>query len=70
MKRRYPDGERYAIRMRIVDGELHYKQLRLRADAVDDAKTAIEQLLAGRVVWLLQRGALVTTVQRAIEGRL
>lgn len=66
-RRQYPNGERYALRMWVSDGQLHYDQLRLRIDVVDDAPTAIASLRDGQIIWLLQNGPLVTTVQHAFE---
>lgn len=60
-------GERYAIRMVMRGGELHYSAVRPREDYVDCAETAVERLRAGHVVWVAQRSLLVTAVQRAIR---
>lgn len=61
-----PDRKRLSLRMVIRNGELYYRQLHWRSDFVTDAETAIERLRAGKVVWVVQVGPLITTIQRAI----
>ncbi len=61
---------RHAIRTYIRDGVFCYKQCRLIRNPVRDAQQAIDLLLRGKVIWLLQDAKLVNTVQRAIEGRV
>jgi hypothetical protein len=58
--------ERYALRMRYCDGELSYRQLRLRQDYVADADEALALLRQGRVVWVIQNAGLVTQIQRTL----
>ena len=60
-------GERSAIRMVLSSAGLCYDAVRPCSDFVNDADEAIERLLCGEEIWLAQRGALVTAVQRAIE---
>lgn len=59
-------GERYAIRMFLLGDVLHYDACRPREDYVDCPVVAVERLRAGECIWIVQRGELVTTVQRAL----
>lgn len=63
----YP-RECHAVRMRIVDGELWYKQIRLRTDYVTDATEAIRLLRQGRTIWALEYGPLITAIQRGLAA--
>lgn len=62
-------NQRHAIRMKLVDGELHYKQCKLCRFFVRCPDEAISLLNQGQTIWLMQNARLVNTVQRAIEGR-
>ncbi|MGP1666838.1 MAG: hypothetical protein ACTS5I_13185 [Rhodanobacter sp.] len=63
------NNQRHAIRMKLVDGELHYKQCKPCRFFVRNADEAISLLRQGQTIWLMQNAKLVNTVQRAIEGR-
>lgn len=59
---------RYAIRCRLHEGELEYKQCKLCDHFVADAITALRLLRDGKVVWIKQDAQLITTIQRSLRA--
>lgn len=60
-------GFRPAIRTRIRDGVLVFDKILHRKDFVADVNIAVPDLLAGKTIWLVQFGPVVSQVQKTME---
>lgn len=60
-------GARFAIRMMLDNGELIYRQCRLRQHFVADAITALHLLRLGQIIWVKQDAKLINSIQRSLR---
>lgn len=61
---------RHAIVTQIREGELHFGKVITCRDYVRDVNIAVQRLLCGEVVKILQYAQLTNSVQRTIEAVL